>query len=192
MLQLIVGFIWQFLNLYALRLFHGRRIPNWLIAVVETLGFGGSLALVTLGNIAVKDAENYNYSGLDMVDVTFMAYDSSVWIVLWYVSSLWPTVWETSSYVVEVKKGVTGLWTDTSNSLVHAILAIKSYAQGVRNVRSKRAKCLDCEHAQGTENGNTHEEGDGALLGEAAGEAEPSQEATSAPYRDEPEAGETV
>ena len=84
------------------------------------------------------------------------------------------------------------------SSLLNAILAVQAYAQGVRNVRPKRAACHDCEQGHGKGKGKEDAGGEEeeALLGEAENEAEseagPSGEAPAASYRDEPESGEAV
>ena len=77
-------------------------------------------------------------------------------------------------------------------SLINAILAIQCYAQGVRNLRAKRAKCPDCEHAQGQGISNNdgapaQEEEHEALLEGEENEAGPSEQGATAPCRDEPE-----
>ena len=80
-------------------------------------------------------------------------------------------------------------------SLLNAILAIQCYAQGVRNVRVRRTKCPDCEHAQGQGSNNNDvpadEEEQEALLVGDENEAGPSEQGAAAAYRDEPE-GETA
>lgn len=69
--------------LEAVRLFHGRQISNWLIATVETVGFGGFLAFVALEIIAVDESARYSYSPIGVMDAMMVAYDSGAWIVCW-------------------------------------------------------------------------------------------------------------
>ncbi|KAG7008603.1 hypothetical protein G7Y79_00005g017440 [Physcia stellaris] len=78
---LIGGLLWQLLNLEAVRLFHGRQIPNWLIAVVETVGFGGFLTMTVLEILAVDESTRYSYSPIGVMDAMMVAYDSGAWIV---------------------------------------------------------------------------------------------------------------
>lgn len=63
--------------------------------------------------------------------------------------------------------------------------------QGIRNLRAKRPRCPDCEHAQGQGTGNdgapAEEEEQEVLLGEDESEAGPSEQGATAAYRDEPE-----
>ena len=78
-------------------------------------------------------------------------------------------------------------------SLVNAIIALKSYAQGWKNVRPKRAVCPDCERGQGKGKGKEVAGNDEeALLGDGEGEAGPSEQVAQVPYRDQEEGGETV
>ena len=78
-----VGLVWQLVTLYDVRLFRGHQVPNWLVAVVETVGFGGFAALIVLVNLAVEDQERYGYSRLEAVNLMKVAYDSSVWVLCW-------------------------------------------------------------------------------------------------------------
>ncbi|CAF9934628.1 MAG: hypothetical protein HETSPECPRED_009299 [Heterodermia speciosa] len=156
---LSAGLVWQLVTLYDFRLFRGRQIPNWVVAVIETAGFGVFAALVVLVNIAVEDQERYGYSPLEAVNLMKVAYNSSVWVLC---------------------------------CLLNGILAIQCYAKGVRNVRAKRPKCPDCEHAQehGANDDGAPAEGDEeqeALLGGDQSEAGPSKQGATAAYRDEPE-----
>ena len=80
---MIGGLLWQLLNLEAVRLFHGRQIPNWLIAVVETVGFGGFLTMTVLEILAVDESTRYSYSPIGVLDAMMVAYDSGAWIVCW-------------------------------------------------------------------------------------------------------------
>ena len=82
-------------------------------------------------------------------------------------------------------------------SLLNAILAIQCYAQGVRNLRAKRAKCPDCEHAPGQGSSNNdgvpaEEEEQEALREGDENEAGPSEQGAIDPYRDEPEGEEAT
>ena len=75
-------------------------------------------------------------------------------------------------------------------SLLNAILAVQCYAQGVSNVRAKRTKCPDCEHAREqscNDSAPAEEEEQEALLGGDENEAGPSEQGAIAAYQDEPE-----
>ena len=56
-----------------------------MVAVIETAGFGVFAALFVLVNIAVEDQERYGYSPLEAVNLMKVAYNSSVWVLCWYV-----------------------------------------------------------------------------------------------------------
>ncbi|KAL8825343.1 MAG: hypothetical protein Q9170_007829 [Blastenia crenularia] len=154
---LVIGFLWQIITVFDRRLFRGRQIPNWVIAIVETLGFMAFLALFVGNRIVLID----NSEPLALGEFLLIAYDSAVWIIL---------------------------------CLVNGILAVKCYAQGWSNVRSKRAGCPDCDriHAKGKGHATDEEE---ALLGDAEPEDErdqagSSEQAPPTQYRDEVERSE--
>lgn len=77
-------------------------------------------------------------------------------------------------------------------SLVNTILAIQCYAQGVKNVRRKRAVCVDCERHRGKGKGVANDDEEALLGEEEETVAGPSEQANPAPYRDEEERGEAV
>ncbi|KAL8976064.1 MAG: hypothetical protein Q9205_007863 [Flavoplaca limonia] len=58
---LIIGLLWQLITLYDKRLFLGRQVPNWAIAIVETLGFLAYLALFVGNRLALIDESGYRY-----------------------------------------------------------------------------------------------------------------------------------
>ncbi|KAI4265077.1 MAG: hypothetical protein L6R38_009665, partial [Xanthoria sp. 2 TBL-2021] len=84
---LIIGLLWQLISIYDGRLFHDRQIPNWAIAIVETLGFLAFLALFVGHRVALIDGPRY----LALGEMLLLAYDSAVWIILWYVLPLFIT-----------------------------------------------------------------------------------------------------
>ncbi|KAL8989116.1 MAG: hypothetical protein Q9169_008429 [Polycauliona sp. 2 TL-2023] len=75
---LIIGLLWQLITIYDKRLFRGRQLPNWAIAIVETLGFLAFLALFVGNRIALTDRSEYFALG----EMLLIAYDSAVWIIL--------------------------------------------------------------------------------------------------------------
>lgn len=62
-------------------------MPNWAIATIETLGFLGFLTLFIIHRFVLIDDARYD-SSLALGEMLLIAYDSSVWIILWYVSFL--------------------------------------------------------------------------------------------------------
>ncbi|KAL8851868.1 MAG: hypothetical protein Q9221_003190 [Calogaya cf. arnoldii] len=84
---LSIGFFWQLVTLYDKRLFHGRQIPNWAIAIVETLGFLAFLALFVVDRLELSDVPNYG-SSFASSEMMLIAYDSAVWIVLCLVHGI--------------------------------------------------------------------------------------------------------
>ncbi|KAL8878345.1 MAG: hypothetical protein Q9192_008471 [Flavoplaca navasiana] len=56
---LIIGLLWQLITLHDKRLFHGRQVPNWAIAIVETLGFLAYLALFVGNRLELIDESAY-------------------------------------------------------------------------------------------------------------------------------------
>ncbi|KAL8925660.1 MAG: hypothetical protein Q9208_003343 [Pyrenodesmia sp. 3 TL-2023] len=82
MVQLVLGLLWQLLTLFSPRLFRGgRKIPNWAIALVETIGCLAFLALVVGNAIAIDFAQGYStYYRLNQV--MLVTYGSAVWVVL--------------------------------------------------------------------------------------------------------------
>lgn len=80
----IVGFLWQLLTIYDRRLFQGRQVPNWAIAVVETLGFLAFLALFISNRFMLVDVGDY----LALGEMLLIAYNSAVWIVLCLVHGI--------------------------------------------------------------------------------------------------------
>ncbi|KAL8750821.1 MAG: hypothetical protein Q9184_006283 [Pyrenodesmia sp. 2 TL-2023] len=152
---LILGLLWQPLTLFSPRLFRGRQIPNWAIALVETIGCLAFLALIIGNTMAINDDQRYR-SSFNLPQVMLVTYASAIWMVL---------------------------------CLLHATLAIQSYAQGWRNVRPKRAVCPHCEGGHGKGKGRASDsEGEGN--GET--EAGPSEPRVSERYRDEEERGEEM
>ncbi|CAL8583703.1 hypothetical protein XPA_009323 [Xanthoria parietina] len=153
---LIIGLLWQLISLYDKRLFHGRQIPNWATATIETLGFLGFLILFIGHRIALIDGPRY----LAVGEMLLLAYDSAVWIIL---------------------------------CLVHGILAAKCYAQGLRNLRSRRAGCSECEHGHGKGKGHAADDEEALLVGEEPerqeGEAGSSEQVAPAQYRDDVSGG---
>ena len=78
-------------------------------------------------------------------------------------------------------------------SLVNAILALRCYAQGWRNVHPKRAMCPDCERGHGKGKGKRISgDDDQALLGDSEEDAGPSGQVAQAPYRDQEEGREPL
>ncbi|KAL8768498.1 MAG: hypothetical protein Q9209_005289 [Squamulea sp. 1 TL-2023] len=84
---LIIGFIWQIITVYDKRLFHGRQIPNWTIAIVETLGFLAFLALFVGNRLVIIDNARYHGS-LALGEILLIAYDSAVWVILCLVNGI--------------------------------------------------------------------------------------------------------
>ncbi|KAL9639031.1 MAG: hypothetical protein Q9204_001267 [Flavoplaca sp. TL-2023a] len=160
---LIIGLLWQLITLYDKRLFHGRQVPNWAIAIVETLGFLAYLALFVGNRLELIDESAYYNSSWALNEWLLIAYDSAVWIIL---------------------------------CLVHAILAIQCYAQGWMNVRPKRVECADYEHGHNKGKGRAADDEEPLLgSGEAEGQegqAGPSEQTASTPYRDEVEHDENT
>ncbi|KAL8670346.1 MAG: hypothetical protein Q9168_005104 [Polycauliona sp. 1 TL-2023] len=74
---LVIGLLWQLVTLYDRRLFGGRQIPNWVLSIVETLGFLAFLALF-IGNCIAVDNATY----LALNEMLLVAYDSAVWVIL--------------------------------------------------------------------------------------------------------------
>ncbi|KAL8834915.1 MAG: hypothetical protein Q9176_007209 [Flavoplaca citrina] len=66
---LIIGLLWQLIALYDKRLFHGRQVPNWAIAIVETLGFLAYLALFVGNRLELIDESAYYNSSFALGDV---------------------------------------------------------------------------------------------------------------------------
>ncbi|KAI4224953.1 MAG: hypothetical protein L6R36_004267 [Xanthoria steineri] len=161
---LIIGLLWQLISIYDKRLFHGRQIPNWATATVESLGFLGFLTLFVGHRIALIDGPRY----LALGEMLLLAYDSAVWIILWYFLFPIPSL-------IDV--------------LVHGILAAKCHAQGLRNLRSRRAGCSECEHGHGKGKGHAADDEEALLGGEEPerqeGEPGPSQQVAPAQYRDD-------
>lgn len=87
--QLVVGFFWQFLTLYDKRLFRGRQLPNWAIAVMETLGYVAFLVLLVSNAVAIDARRPYgDLANPD--EMMLVIYASAVWIILWYVLASFP------------------------------------------------------------------------------------------------------
>lgn len=82
--QLTIGFLWQTLILFHTRLFPRRRtnsIPNWLIALVETLGYLTFLALLVGNGLAIR--EDGGGDTFTLWQIMLITYDSAVWVALW-------------------------------------------------------------------------------------------------------------
>ncbi|KAL8909227.1 MAG: hypothetical protein Q9171_005145 [Xanthocarpia ochracea] len=84
--QLIIGLLWQLIILYDKRLFRGREVPNWAIAIVETLGFMGFLGLFVGNSIVTGDP--HHDTSLGRVDLLMLCYDSAVWAILCLVNGI--------------------------------------------------------------------------------------------------------
>ncbi|KAL8950871.1 MAG: hypothetical protein Q9222_003125 [Ikaeria aurantiellina] len=85
--NLVVGLLWQLLTLFDVRLFHGRRIPNWALAIVETLGFTAFLALFVSHRMVIIDDTRYGNT-LALGEILLLSYDSAVWVVLCLVHGI--------------------------------------------------------------------------------------------------------
>ncbi|KAL8918544.1 MAG: hypothetical protein Q9172_005387 [Xanthocarpia lactea] len=83
---LIIGLLWQLITLYDKRLFRGREIPNWAIAIVETLGFMAFLGLFVSNSIVISDP--HRNTSLGRVDILMLCYDSAVWAILCLINGI--------------------------------------------------------------------------------------------------------
>ncbi|KAI4085850.1 MAG: hypothetical protein LQ344_008081 [Seirophora lacunosa] len=84
LVPLTIGFLWQTLILFHTRLFPRRRtnsIPNWLIALVETLGYLTFLALLVGNGLAIR--EDGGGDTFTLWQIMLITYDSAVWVALW-------------------------------------------------------------------------------------------------------------
>ncbi|KAL8968501.1 MAG: hypothetical protein Q9197_004843 [Variospora fuerteventurae] len=76
---LIVGFFWQILVLCGPRLFPRRTIPNWLIALIETIGY---LMFLALFAGSITDDRSFDTGRSHRWQFTLLTYDSAVWVAL--------------------------------------------------------------------------------------------------------------
>ncbi|KAL8904085.1 MAG: hypothetical protein Q9207_003512 [Kuettlingeria erythrocarpa] len=82
LVPLILFLLFQPITLFAPRLFRFRRpIPNWALAIVETLGFLAFLGLIISNALAIDKRERWGRT-TDATDITLTTYDSAVWIAL--------------------------------------------------------------------------------------------------------------
>lgn len=88
--QLILFLLFQPTTLLAPRLFRFHRpIPNWALAIVETLGFLAFLALIISNVLAINDEHRWRRTS-NVKQLMLTTYDSAVWIALWYAPPFLP------------------------------------------------------------------------------------------------------
>lgn len=78
--QLLVSLIWQLVDLFCERIFK-RKLPNWVVGSVETLGFLAFTTLFVLAQVAVNAMLNslqyYHNEGAMVI----LVYDSIPWAI---------------------------------------------------------------------------------------------------------------
>ena len=79
-MQLVISFVWQLTDLYFERIFK-RKIPNWFIGTIETLGFIAFFTLFVEAQVSIYDILHNNGYYNDNEVAVLLAYDSVPWAI---------------------------------------------------------------------------------------------------------------